>query len=816
MAIEVDAVELNIESKSAAAANGIDRLTAALQKMRAATRTDSLKKLGDDLARFESAIKGINSGNMSTWAQTLDTIRSRSDEVGGAIERLSARLKELEPVMGTEKGAAAFEQTAQAMIAYENELDELIAKDILLSTATLTSAIKEGVVNLQAYSSAIGNADSAMASGVAAEYANTLQYVKNSVGAAAGPILQVLLPAIQTLAGWFVQATNAINMFFSALQGKSTYTRAVLGGVTAGADSAAASLGGAASSAKELENTLLGFDELNVLNGPSGSSGGGGGGGGSSVDTSAAQMFEEAGIELPERLLSGIEKLRKAVEGLVNSPGFQKFLAFLGKVVETAIVDAINAIGDALSFVASVFDGDWIGALQSLTDIFVDLSQLAGHPIGSLIDLITGSENGYYTKTFDITTESAREGIKAFFGGDTEGWKNAYMGFLRDIFELQGKDDLAKLMGTAGYTFDDMFPLIANPGNWFDQNLIEPFRSAWNTNMELASNAWEKVKGVWSGSRTWFYNNVVTPIRQRFSTLGTNIQAAFNTAKQKVQSGWQTVTDWFSKNISGPIEQRFNVTKVSIQTSFDTARQKVNEAWGNISSWFTANVTNPVTNAANGVKTGISKAFSDAWTGVKNVWMTVSVWFDNNIIQPIKTAFNTVKTTITNTFNGLWNGLKNGLASAINGVLSAFESLLNMIIRGVNQKIQSINLFLYTANKTLGTSIGLIKTISGVNLGRVAFAQGGFPTTGQLFIANEAGPELVGSMGGRTAVANNDQIVAGIESGVYNAMVSALSGQSGGGAQNVTVNVDGRELFRIVVNQNNNVVRQTGKTPLLV
>lgn len=46
------------------------------------------------------------------------------------------------------------------------------------------------------------------------------------------------------------------------------------------------------------------------------------------------------------------------------------------------------------------------------------------------------------------------------------------------------------------------------------------------------------------------------------------------------------------------------------------------------------------------------------------------------------------------------------------------------------------------------------------------FAAGGFPTTGQMFIAREAGPEMVGSIGGRTAVANNDQIVAGIAGGV--------------------------------------------------
>lgn len=49
------------------------------------------------------------------------------------------------------------------------------------------------------------------------------------------------------------------------------------------------------------------------------------------------------------------------------------------------------------------------------------------------------------------------------------------------------------------------------------------------------------------------------------------------------------------------------------------------------------------------------------------------------------------------------------------------------------------------------------------------FASGGFPTSGQLFIANEAGPELVGSIGNKTAVVNNDQIIQGVSEGVANA-----------------------------------------------
>lgn len=72
------------------------------------------------------------------------------------------------------------------------------------------------------------------------------------------------------------------------------------------------------------------------------------------------------------------------------------------------------------------------------------------------------------------------------------------------------------------------------------------------------------------------------------------------------------------------------------------------------------------------------------------------------------------------------------------------------------------------------------------------FANGGFPTEGQLFVANEAGPELVGTMGGRTAVANADSITDGIRQGVYDAVVAANN--NGGGDVQVRVYLDSREI----------------------
>lgn len=97
-------------------------------------------------------------------------------------------------------------------------------------------------------------------------------------------------------------------------------------------------------------------------------------------------------------------------------------------------------------------------------------------------------------------------------------------------------------------------------------------------------------------------------------------------------------------------------------------------------------------------------------------------------------------------------------------------------------------------------------------------ANGGFPSMGEMFVAREAGPELVGRIGKKTAVANNDQIVSAVSGGVYNAMRSAMAGMSSGGKYEIhtTVTLDGKSVGKSVVDYNNGIVRQTGKSPLLI
>lgn len=93
---------------------------------------------------------------------------------------------------------------------------------------------------------------------------------------------------------------------------------------------------------------------------------------------------------------------------------------------------------------------------------------------------------------------------------------------------------------------------------------------------------------------------------------------------------------------------------------------------------------------------------------------------------------------------GPLNSAKNSVHSDVNSILSDFNRL-----NGLS--------FDYTY-RSRGAG-GMFESI-------LPFADGGFVGTGDMFIARESGPELVGRIGNRTAVANNDQIVAGVASGV--------------------------------------------------
>ena len=146
---------------------------------------------------------------------------------------------------------------------------------------------------------------------------------------------------------------------------------------------------------------------------------------------------------------------------------------------------------------------------------------------------------------------------------------------------------------------------------------------------------------------------------------------------------------------------------------------------------------------------------------IKEIWGNITKFWDSTI-APIFTT-----TWWSNLAKTCGNGLISGFEWAINGIISMFENMINWVVRGLNKISFSIPDWVPgIGGKTFGINI------STVSFGRVSiprFAEGGFPEQGQMFIAREAGAEMVGNIGRRTAVANNDQIVSGIAGGVAEA-----------------------------------------------
>lgn len=80
-----------------------------------------------------------------------------------------------------------------------------------------------------------------------------------------------------------------------------------------------------------------------------------------------------------------------------------------------------------------------------------------------------------------------------------------------------------------------------------------------------------------------------------------------------------------------------------------------------------------------------------------------------------------------------------------------------------------------------------------------AYASGGFPETGQMFYANEKGPELVGNIGSSTAVVNNNQIVESVSQGVANAVSSVLVQSNNKNSQNASyIYINGSEFAKAI------------------
>jgi len=178
----------------------------------------------------------------------------------------------------------------------------------------------------------------------------------------------------------------------------------------------------------------------------------------------------------------------------------------------------------------------------------------------------------------------------------------------------------------------------------------------------------------------------------------------------------------------------------------------------------------------------VGDLFTSIFNGISNIISTVG----GVMIEILNTIDKSVNSVLEATIRFI-SRLGWAIDSFVDGVISAVTKLVNFIIYSIEYLINTlivdtINSLLRQVKKNkIAELLGVDKKITllgDVKIRRFKpnlYADGGFPTRGDMFIANEKAPEYVGSINNKPAVANQNQIVDGISTGVARAMLSIKS-----------------------------------------
>lgn len=600
------------------------------------------------------------------------------------------------------------------------------------------------------------------------------------------PILNKVLPVVNAV----LQVIRSLADTIASLFGIEIAT-VDFEGAGEGADAINQGMEGAAENAKKLKNYTAGFDELNVLSTSNGSSDEGGLGGGG---------FD---FELPEYdFISDATqtKVNEIVEKMKEWLGLNKEIKSWDDLIDTKL-------GSILS-VAGLIGAEIIAwkVTQGFLDSLALMKTLLSSPtyaitIGATIAIIG------FTFAFTGMKEAIEEGLNgvnfgeiiggsllatggaALLGGKIATWlanafaspqiafalahigKNLGLTTSGAVGAALGGGIAAIILGIPMY-ITGIYDAISKGIDWLSATLIGVGATAAGAGIGAIIGALGGPIGAGIGALIGLAVGAITDLVILAVQNWDKIAEFFVNMWDKVCNFFAPVGEWFNTYVIQPVVGFFEGLTTRIGQFFEGCWILIQAVWKIVSTWFNDNVIKPLVEFFKGVWEDVSKFFSDLWTDICEIWEPVSTWFDEHIITPVREAFDKACTKIGEFFSSLWSGIKIGVASAMNAVIGAIEGAINWVIRGINKLIGGFNDLVQWGADVIGANWGGVDLIQEVHLTRIAvpeYADGGFPEQGQMFIAREAGAEMVGSIGRKTAVANNDQIVAGIANGVASA-----------------------------------------------
>ena len=665
-----DAVDSGIEQAS----GGVQQASAAVEQ--ATAKTSRLKTL-------LSGIGGVFSKGFSAGTGALKKLGSALASAG------SKAAKAASPMNLFKKSAAGLaakvKQTTSGLGQMLSSLKRIaMYRAIRAFLSALTSAMKEGINNIYQYSNAMGGTFAQSMD----RLATSSQYLKNSLGAMAAPIINALAPAIDFVIDKIATLLNYINMLFARLSGASVFTAAKKSATSYG-DSLSSAGSSAADAAKEIRNATTGIDELNMIMENDSSSGGGG------SSTDYGSMFEELPID--SSVSDFADKLKEAFtnadweglgtilgtkfneiidsvnwEGVGSKIGYwlnaaaQTAYYFLDTVnftnIGTHIAELINGGLEQIDFsywgrlmvkgltilpdiiIGGLVELDWglvgksisdfiIGAFDEATEWFnkYDWKDLGATLWQKFKDLIAGIDWGSIASSaftaLGTALRSAAQFLAGFFGSiatDIQNWWN------EDIKGADWKETASNLLKAIGKGFK-------NIGTWVWDNIIDPFGQA------LLGEKWDDVKEVGS--------NLIGKVKEGWDSvcsLAKNVGEFFVNVKNNATSWWNNVKSWWSGKVS------------SVQSFTTNVTNNVTTWWSNVKSWWAGKV-----GAVQNFTTSVSNQASTWWSNVKTWW--------SGKVGAVKEF----TTTVTNQSATWWSNVKSWWSGKVGAVQNFTTSVTN-------------------------------------------------------------------------------------------------------------------------------------------
>lgn len=622
--------------------------------------------------------------------------------------------------------------------------------------------------------------------------ANALRVLKQEftqLGRAIGnifiPMLMAIIPYVKVVVQWLTAAAQAIANFFGFQIDTSSWSN--LADTTVDVASGIDDIGNSASGAtKELKKMLAPFDELNVIEFGNDKNSGSGSGSDTGIGGSL-------GIPIPEydattgALTQNLEEVEKKLKSILPYATLLGAI-FLSWKVGSGIINFLGSIGILSKFQVSA----------SLSTFFKTLSGI-GLIIGGAIAYIQGfseilKENGNVWEGLGkvlIGVGVIMAGVALIFGGVPALITGAILliAALATAIATHWEEIKAGLSTVADWINENVIQPIKDffspVVDWINENIIQPianfFSWLWGEIGAPLENLWTQITGAFSSG--WEAIQLVWEKAQPFfEAIWEGITATFKAAWEIIKSVWDVVKPYF-ESIWNSIKSIFSVVSSVLGGFFKTAWEAIKAVWNTAVNFFSI-VWAGIKAIFEVVKGVLSGDFSGAWEAIKNVWSQV-VNFFSGIWEGIKNVFGSVADWFRDVFSKAWQAVKDVFSTGgqifsgiVEGIANVLKTVVNAIIKGINKVIAvPFNALNSMLRKIRDIDILGLKPFSWIGTFSVPqiplLAEGGFPNQGQMFIAREAGPELVGNIGNKSAVANNDQIIEGIRQGVYSAVVEA-------------------------------------------